>query len=88
MGGELLDGVYYPVTVLPRFLRAVALLFPPSWVLQGARAAMLGIAYYLGHWYLDMAVLGALLVAFPLLGAWVFRATERGLRRQAGIGEF
>jgi ABC-2 type transport system permease protein len=85
---SFLMGVYYPLAVLPRFLRAVALLFPPSWVIQGARAAMLGLGYYLGHWYLDLAVLGVFLVAFPLLGAWVFRATDRGLRRKAGIGEF
>jgi ABC-2 type transport system permease protein len=87
-GASFLMGVYYPVTVLPRFLRAAAMLFPPTWVIQGARAAMLGLAYYLGHWYLDLAVLGVFLVAFPLLGAWVFRATERGLRRKAGIGDF
>lgn len=87
-GVGFLMGVYFPVQVLPPLLRALALAFPPTWMTNGARAAILGVGYFLGTWYRDWAVLWGFLVAAPLLGWQVFRRTEDRLRRSQGLGQY
>lgn len=83
-----LMGVYFPLALLPPLARAVALLFPPTWMVNGVRSALLGVGFYFGAWYYDMAVLWAFLLVTPLLSAWLFQRVEDGLRRHRGIGEF
>ncbi|MCA9938807.1 MAG: ABC transporter permease [Anaerolineales bacterium] len=85
---SFLMGVFYPVTVLPPFLRLAAQLFPPTWMVNGVRSSLLGVGFFLQTWYLDFAVLWAFLLFTPLFGAWVFGRVESGLRRNEGIGTF
>lgn len=85
---SFLMGVFYPVTVLPAFLRFVAQLFPPTWMVNGVRSSLLGVGYFLDTWYLDFAVLWLFMLVGPLLGVWVFRRTEGNLRGNEGIGQF
>ncbi|VAW36375.1 hypothetical protein MNBD_CHLOROFLEXI01-5191 [hydrothermal vent metagenome] len=85
---SFLMGIFFPVTVLPPFLRFIAQLFPPTWMVNGVRSALLGVGYFLENWYLDMAVLWAFLLFAPLFGMWVFRRTESNLRKNQGIGQF
>ena len=85
---SLLMGMYFPITVFPPFLRAVALLFPPTWMNNGARAALLGVGWFFETWYADLAVLGVFAVVLPVLGYQVFRLVERGAQRGEGIGSF
>lgn len=85
---SFLMGVFYPVTVLPPFLRLAAQLFPPTWMVNGVRSSLLGAGFFLETWYLDFAVLWAFLLIVPLFGAWVFGRVEAGLRRNEGIGTF
>jgi ABC-2 type transport system permease protein len=85
---SFLMGIFFPVTVLPPFLRLVAQLFPPTWMVNGVRSSLLGVGYFLENWYLDMAMLWAFLLVAPLFSIWVFRRVESGLRRNDGIGKF
>lgn len=85
---SFLMGVYYPIAIFPPFLRAVALLFPPTWMTNGVRSALLGVGYFLGEWYLDFAVLWAALLVAPMLGYWVFSEVEKSVRRNEGVGQF
>jgi ABC-2 type transport system permease protein len=85
---SFLMGIFFPVTVLPPFLRLVAQLFPPTWMVNGVRSSLLGVGFFLENWYLDMAVLWAFLLFAPLFSIWVFRRVESGLRRNDGIGKF
>jgi ABC-2 type transport system permease protein len=85
---SFLMGIFFPVAVLPPFLRFVAQLFPPTWMVNGVRSALLGVGFFLETWYLDMAVLWAFLLFAPLFGMWVFRRTESNLRKNQGIGQF
>lgn len=87
-GVSLLMGIFFPVTVLPPFLRLIAQLFPPTWMVNGVRSSLLGIGFFLERWYLDMAVLWAFLLFVPWFSVWVFRRTEGNLRRHDGIGKF
>ncbi len=85
---SFLMGIFFPVTVLPPFLRFIAQLFPPTWMINGVRSALLGVGFFLENWYMDMAVLWAFLLFAPLFGMWVFRKTESNLRKNQGIGQF
>jgi ABC-2 type transport system permease protein len=85
---SFLMGIFFPVTVLPPFLRLIAQLFPPTWMVNGVRSSLLGVGYFLENWYLDMAILWAFLLFAPLFSIWVFRRVESGLRRNDGIGKF
>jgi ABC-2 type transport system permease protein len=85
---SFLMGIFFPVTVLPPFLRLVAQLFPPTWMVNGVRSALLGVGFFLETWYYDMAILWMFLLAAPLLSMWVFSRVEANLRRNEGIGTF
>jgi ABC-2 type transport system permease protein len=85
---SFLMGIFFPVTVLPPFLRLIAQLFPPTWMVNGVRSSLLGVGFFLENWYMDMAVLWAFLLFAPLFSIWVFRRVESGLRRNDGIGKF
>ncbi len=87
-GVAFLMGIYYPVAVLPPLAKVFALLFPPTWMTNGARSAILGVGYFFEHWYLDLAVLWAFMVITPFIGLWVFRKTEASVRRNEGVGTF
>jgi len=85
---SFLMGVFFPITIFPPLLKAIALLFPPTWMTNGVRSALLGIGFFLGKWYLDLAVLWGFLLLTPLLGYWVFRQVENNVRRNEGVGQF
>ena len=85
---SFLMGIFFPITVLPPFLQAVALAFPPTWMTNGVRSALLGVGFFFGHWYLDFAILWAFMLFAPLFGFWVFNRVETGLKRNEGMGQF
>jgi len=85
---SLMMGIFFPVAVFPPLMRALALLFPPTWMVNGVRSAMLGVGYFFGEWYWDMAVLWAFLLLAPLLGYATFSRMERAIRRKEGMGTY
>jgi ABC-2 type transport system permease protein len=85
---SFLMGLFFPVAVFPIWLRVVALLFPPTWMNNGVRASLLGVGYFFQHWYFDLAALGVFCVITPWFGYWLFTRIERGIQRDAGVGEF
>jgi ABC-2 type transport system permease protein len=85
---SFLMGIFFPVAALPLAVRWIALLFPPTWMTNGVRSALLGVGYFFGHWYLDLAVLWAFLFLAPMLGVWVFRRVEQNVQRNEGMGQF
>ncbi len=85
---SFLMGLFFPIAIFPVWLRVVALLFPPTWMNNGVRASLLGVGYFFQHWYFDLAMLGVFCVVTPWLGYWLFTRTERGVQRDAGVGEF
>jgi ABC-2 type transport system permease protein len=87
-GVTFLMGVFFPIAVFPPLLRTIALLFPPTWMTNGVRAALLGVGYFFQEWYLDFAVLWVFMLIAPLFGFWVFRQVEIRIRRNEGVGTF
>ena len=75
------SGVYYPVSVLPAWLQAVAAAIPSSYVFEGMRAVLIEHAV---HW--DLLWRALLLDAVYLAGgAWAFAAAVRHARRHGRL---
>lgn len=87
-GVSFLMGIFFPIAVFPPLLRLAALLFPPTWMTNGVRSALLGVGFFFGKWYLDLSVLGVFLLISPLIGYWAFSQAETSVRRNEGIGTF
>ncbi len=87
-GVSLLMGVFFPVSVFPPLMKLLALIFPPTWMVNGVRSAMLGVGFFFGKWYLDMAVLWVFMMIVPWLGYWVFARTENTIRKNEGMGAY
>jgi len=87
-GISFLMGIFFPIAFFPPLLRLAALLFPPTWMTNGVRSALLGVGFFFREWYLDLAVLWAFMLVAPLLGYWVFARTEVSVRRNEGVGQF
>ncbi|MHA1166871.1 MAG: ABC transporter permease [Candidatus Hodarchaeales archaeon] len=85
---SFLMGMYFPVTVLPLFFRTIALMLPPTWVVNGIRASLLDTSYLLDGWYMDIAVLAAMWFIIPAIGFYIFTKIENNLRKNQGIGTF
>lgn len=87
-GVSFLMGIFFPISVLPPLLKYIALLFPPTWMTNGVRSALLGVGFFFKFWYFDLAVLWVFILITPFLGYWVFSRTERSVRRNEGMGQF
>lgn len=87
-GVSFLMGIFFPIAIFPPVLKLIALLFPPTWMTNGVRSALLGVGYFFNAWYLDLAVLWVFLLTVPFFGYWVFSRTENSIRKNEGVGQF
>ena len=80
----VVSGVYYPVSVLPHWMRWISTVSPATYALRGIRAAVLDGAGLGSRWgdLWPLLVLGV--VAIPL-GLAVFRAGERYAKRHGKL---
>jgi ABC-2 type transport system permease protein len=85
---SFLMGIFFPIAAFPPLLRALALTFPPTWMNNGVRAALLDVAWFFETWYLDLAVLAAFCAVVPVIGYWIFLGTERRIKANQGVGQF
>lgn len=76
----LVSGVYYPVDVLPGFLKKIAVFSPATYVLDGTRKALLEGVGIDQLWGYILPALGMGLVLIPV-GLWVFRQAELYAKR-------
>jgi ABC-2 type transport system permease protein len=76
----LVSGVYYPIEVLPGFLRNIAVFSPATYVLEGARHALLEGMPIAQLWPFiwPVLIMGAALIP---AGLWVFEQAERFAKR-------
>ncbi len=84
----LLIGAYFPISLFPTTLKIISLIFPPTWLTQGVRSALLNVPYFSNSWLLDLSVLAFFCLVGPLLGYFTFAKTEKFLRTGSGLGEF
>jgi ABC-2 type transport system permease protein len=77
----LVSGVYYPVTVMPGWVQALAWLSPATYALEGIRQAILQGAP-LGTLLDTMGLLLAMGVLAIPAGVWIFSRAERYAKRK------
>jgi ABC-2 type transport system permease protein len=80
----VISGVYYPVSILPEWMRWLSTISPATYALRGIRAAVLDGAGVGSRWgdLWPLLVLGV--VAIPI-GLLVFRAGERYAKRHGKL---
>ena len=77
-------GVFYPVTVLPVWMQAIALILPPSYVFEGMRSVVAGQ----GLPWDRLAIGGALAVIYLVLACMFFFAVYRTVIRNGLIARY
>jgi ABC-2 type transport system permease protein len=77
-------GVFYPVSVLPPWMRAISFILPPSHVFEAARAVISG-----GSVSSQRLLLAALLaVGYVVLAGWVFARVHRYVVRTGLLARY
>jgi ABC-2 type transport system permease protein len=80
-----LSGVYYPIAVLPSWLRALASGMPSAHVFEGMRGVLLHGEFHWGHFWAAAALDVVYLALGAAVFAWAMRdARERGTLLQMG----
>lgn len=77
-------GVFYPVTILPVWMQAVALILPPSYIFEGMRSVVAGEP---PPWD-RLAIGGALALLYLVLACMFFFATYRAVIRTGLIARY
>jgi ABC-2 type transport system permease protein len=77
-------GVFYPVTVLPVWMQAIALILPPSYVFEGMRSVVAGQ----GAPWDRLAIGGALAIIYLVLACMFFFAVYRTVIRNGLIARY
>jgi ABC-2 type transport system permease protein len=80
----VVSGVYYPVSVLPGWMQALATISPATYALRGTRAAILDGAS-LGSLWPDIWPLLVIGVVTVPLGLWTFRRGERYAKKHGKL---
>ena len=83
----LLGGLYYPVSVLPDWLRAFSNLLPITWALEAMRRALLTGASF-GELRTELLVLTLFAVIGVPLGLWIFSRALRHAMIQGSLGQY
>ncbi len=77
-------GVFYPISTLPPWMRAVSRALPPSYVFEGMRGIVAGHPVSGA----DLAAAAGLSVAWLLLAGWAFDRVFRHARRTGLIARY
>lgn len=80
----LVSGVYYPVEVLPAAFQAMSVVSPATYVLLGARAALLDGASLAQLWPYIWPTLVLAVLLLPA-GLWIFRQAEQFAKRNGRL---
>jgi ABC-2 type transport system permease protein len=80
----VVSGVYYPVSVLPGWMQAIAKISPATYALRGCRAAILDGAGITALWADIWPLLVIGVVSVPL-GLWVFHTGEQYAKRHGKL---
>ncbi len=76
----LISGVYYPITVLPKWMQVIAHISPATYALNAMRAALLTNAGW-AELLPDLALLLAMGLATIPAGVWIFSRAEHYAKR-------
>jgi ABC-2 type transport system permease protein len=84
---SLLAGVYYPIEVLPTWLRWLGRFFPLTYALQAMRRALLNGATILDLWREALALVAFAALLLPV-SLWAFRRALRIAKRDGSLMQY
>lgn len=89
LGGFLvyISGVFYPITILPLTIRLLAILFPATIQIAGARAIMFNIGYLFGP-HVDFLLLATYAILWPIFGLVMFERVKSEAQKRGSIGAY
>ena len=87
-GLGIIMGVFFPVTALPIYLRAIAYIFPGYFVNHTVQATLTNLGYFFGNLYFDLAILFLFALVCPFLGYTIYSKVEGRMKKAEGIGQF
>lgn len=82
----ILSGTAFPITALPAFAQAVAILLPTTWAVEILRHQAIGARTILDPGLEHVALLLSASLIVPL-GLWAFRAADRYTRVHGTVGQ-
>ncbi len=82
-----LMGIFYPLTLLPLWVRIISVLFPLTIVNNDIRAILLSTEYIFSLPG-DILLLMIYMLIYPVIGFWVYEKVMVGLKRGEGIGGY
>jgi ABC-2 type transport system permease protein len=80
----LLSGAFFPISVLPDWLQAVAEVMPPRFSFDGLRSAL----FEGSNWADDVLILALFALSLVPLSLWAFGGAIRFARRAGSIAEY
>lgn len=80
----IVSGAFFPVSVLPDWLEAIAKVMPPRFSFDGLRSAL----FEGSGWGTDVLVLAGFAVTLVPASLWAFAAAMRAARRAGTIAEY
>lgn len=82
-----LIGIFYPITMMPYFIRMIAIVIPLTISLQDMRAVLLHLEYVFNP-YLDILILLVYTALWPMVGLSVYSFVEKRAKKEGTIGGY
>jgi ABC-type polysaccharide/polyol phosphate export permease len=82
----VLSGTAFPITVLPAFAQAIAILLPTTWAVEILRHQAIGARTIIDPGLEHLALLASAAFIVPL-GLWAFRAADRYVRIHGTVAQ-
>lgn len=82
-----LVGIFYPITLMPYFVRLIAMLIPLTITLHDTRAILMNLDYLFNP-YLDIFILLIYCAIWPTIGFYTFHYVERKAKKEGMLGGY
>lgn len=84
---SFLMGIFYPIALLPGFIRGIAQLIPITWTTNEIRAILYETPYFIDLWTDIMVSLSFMLITPVLAYIW-FSRVEKNILLSSGVGKY
>ena len=82
-----LVGIFYPITIMPYFVKLIALTIPLTITLHDVRAILLNLDYLFNP-YLDLFILLIYCAIWPILGLYMFQYVEKKAKKEGTLSAY
>jgi ABC-2 type transport system permease protein len=83
----LLMGIFFPISVLPLFIKVFSFLIPLSWTLNEIRAVLFQSDFFVTFW-IDLIISLGYMIIVPIIAFILFYKVEKGILLTSGVGKY